>query len=563
GSNLLCIQTHNATLFSSDMSSRVFLSLGINNTSNDYNPTPIWFTAPILLFDSNLPIVVVNTNNVSIPDEPKIDAFMGIIYNGPGARNYMSDPFNEYQGDIGIERRGSSSGGFPKKAYGLETRGPNGENNNVNLFGWPADNDWILYAPYSDKSLIRNVLTYHLGNETGHYAPRTQLCELVINGNYQGVYVLMERIKQSPGRVNVDKLTIADTLNNELSGGYIVKIDKFTAGGILAWISPIPPYVGAPVPISYQFHDPEFDTLLPVQKQYIENYITDFELALDGANFTDPVLGYQPYIDLMSFIDYMIINEISRNVDGYRLSSYFHKHRVSEGGKLVAGPLWDFNLAWGNANYCNGSVIAGWEIDFELVCGGGGFQNPFWWKKFVQDPFFTNVLNCRWQELRQDVLHKDSLFAYIDTLAAHLNESQARNFQKWQILGTYVWPNNFIGNTHAEEITYLKTWINARIDWIDANMFGSCTNLGTDETAFAQIKVYPNPSSSDVNFDFGQILNQARLVLYDQLGKEMMSVNIDNESKLNLDLSDLSKGLYYYNIYDKGEIKKSGKLIRQ
>jgi len=159
GANVLCIQTHNQAISSSDMSSRTWLSLGINNTSTNYGSNPIWFNPPLIFTSSNLPIIVINTAGGSgIPDDPKIDATMGIIYNGEGIRNYMTDSFNEYNGNIGIETRGSSSQSFPKKQWGLETRDPSGVRFDVTIFNMAYDNDWILYAPYSDKSLIRNVL---------------------------------------------------------------------------------------------------------------------------------------------------------------------------------------------------------------------------------------------------------------------------------------------------------------------------------------------------------------------------------------------------------------------
>ena len=250
-------------------------------------------------------------------------------------------------------------------------------------------------------------------------------------------------------------------------------------------------------------HDPPIDSLNATQQNYIETYVTDFETALNGPNYADPVLGYAPYIDVNSFIDFLLVNEASHNVDGYRISSYLHKVRTSEGGKLFAGPLWDFNLAYGNANYCNGSNTNGWEMDFYLVCANDSKQNPFWWRKLTQDANFNHDLNCKWQQMRQGAWHTDSLMARVDTLAAYLDESQQRNFQRWQILGSYVWPNNFIGNTYAEEIDYLKTWITDRMNWLDGNMFGSCTDLGVEEETLSTVSVYPNPGKEDFHFTFG------------------------------------------------------------
>ena len=550
GTNVLAIESHNESVTSSDLTSRAYFHLGITSTSNNYSPTPGWFIEPLVFTASNLPIVVINTdNNVSIPDEPKVDAEMGIIYNGEGNMNYLTDPFNEFFGDIGIELRGSSSQSFPKKPYGLETRGPDSSNYNASIFGWPADNDWALIAPYSDKSLIRNVLTYEIGQQLGWYAPRTKLVEVMLNGEYIGVYVFTERIKQNPGRVNVDKLEYADTSASTIDGGYIVKIDKTTGGGIIAWTSPFAQAAPATGPIHYQLHDPTIDTIHPNQLQYIQDYITDFETALDGANFDDPVLGYQPYINMASFVDFMIVNEISKNVDGYRISTFYHKQSASQGGKLVAGPLWDFNLAWGNANYCAGGNTDGWEIYFNDVCGGGGsLNNPFHWNRLVQDSKFTHALNCRWQDLRQNKLHTDTLHARIDELATYLADAADRNFSKWPVLGNYVWPNNYVGNTYQEEIDYLKNWTSARMLWLDANMFGSCPDLNIGENEL-KVQCYPNPAIDQLNITVSELQEKLTLKLFDLSGKCILSDLIINENT-SLDISFVAKGSYILELAD-------------
>lgn len=545
GQNTLCVAVFNQSTNSSDFTCRPFLSIGTSNVNQTYYTTPSWFSNPAIFDSSTLPIVVLDTYGVNIPDEPKIDAMMGIINNGPGQVNYINDAYNEFYGQIAIEKRGSSSGGFPQQSYGLETRGPDSVNYNVSLFDWPSDNDWILYAPYTDKALMRNVLTYKLGNEMGRWAPRTQFCEVILNGNYIGVYVLMERIKTNPGRVDIDPLNYTDTLDNHLTGGYIVKVDKTTAGGVIAWTSPYTCQAPGTGPIRFQLHDPTIDEIHPLQKAYIQDYITNWEVALKSNNFTDPNTGYQSYIDVPSFIDYFLLSELSKNVDGYRISTFLHKQRFSEGGKLVAGPLWDYNIAWGNANYCQGGSTSGWEINFNSVCGGGGeLQNPFWWKRLLEDTLYANDVNCRWTQLRQTLLSDTVLFAYIDSLAAVLEQPALRHYQKWPILGNYVWPNNFVGQTYQEEVDYLKNWIAQRTAWMDVNMFGTCTANVSEEDK-PSIKVYPNPSSA-VTSILG-LPNQGLLHLLDLSGKIIQTISYQNNS-VQFDLSFLENGIYF--IYD-------------
>jgi hypothetical protein len=542
GTNVFCVEVHNQLTNSTDFTCRNFLSVGVNNPSITFGPIPSWFSPPVILTSSNLPIVVLDTYNVDIPDEPKIDGTMGIIFNGDNQINYLSDPFNEFYGQIAIEKRGSSSNTFPMKSYGLETRGPDSVNYNVSLFDWPSDNDWILHAPYTDKSLIRNVLTYDLGRQMGQYAPRTKLCEVILNGSYIGVYVLMERIKINPGRVNIDPLMYSDTLDNHLTGGYIIKVDKTTAGGVIAWTSPYTAQSPSTGPIYYQMHDPELGYMHPDQVNYIKTYVNNWETALKGVDFANPQNGFRAFSDELSFIDFFIMNELSKNVDGYRISTFLHKKRVSDGGKIHAGPLWDFNLGWGNADYCQGGQTTGWEINFNSVCqGNGANMNPFWLNRMLQDTVFANNLNCRWSYLRTNILSDERLMNYIDSVGTFLDQPAQRNYDRWPILGVYVWPNNFIGNTYQEELTYMKNWILTRTAWMDANMFGTCTTLSTDFPK-TELKIVPNPTKDFVTISGGS--SNTNLELRDFSGKIIRLFPL-NHSSTTFDLSDLANGIYF------------------
>ncbi|MFM8595494.1 MAG: CotH kinase family protein [Flavobacteriales bacterium] len=490
--------------------------------------------------NSTLPIVVIDTDNLPIPDEPKIAAYMGIIHNGPGQINYLTDTFNTYDGHIGIETRGSTSGGFPQQSFGFETRNADSSNRNVSIFGWPADNDFILHAPYTDKSFMRNVLTYHLGNQTGRWAPRTQFCEVVLNGNYIGVYVLMERIKTNTGRVDINQLNYSDTLDNQLTGGYIVKIDKTTGGGQIAWTSPYTSQAPGNGQIEFQLHDPDLDTIHPLQKAYIQDYITDWEIALKISSFTNPVTGYKAYIDVGSFIDYFLVTELSKNVDGYRISSFLHKQRLSEGGKLVAGPLWDYNIAWGNANYCEGNMTTGWEINFNSICGSF-WENPFWWNRLLEDPLYANEVQCRWTELRNGAFSDDAIISYIDSAANALSVPAQRHYLKWPILGTYVWPNDYIGQTYQDEINYLKTWIQNRTSWMDANMFGTC-NASTNTLEASRITISPNPTQNEIHVS--GLIGSGEICIFDPSGKIIQTVPYNSEP-LILELEQFQNGVYF------------------
>lgn len=456
GENHLAVQIHNTSTTSSDLSSRVFLAVGVSGEQQTYLPLPEWFDAPMT--SSDLPLVFIDTGGQSIRDDPRIGANMRIVNNGPGNRNEVTDPATDYDGPITIEWRGSTSQGFPKKQYGFETQDAAGENHNVSLLGMPAENDWILNAPYSDKSLIRNVLAYDLGNALGRYAPRTRFCEVFLNGTYQGVYVLMEKIKRDTNRVNVAQIDATVTAGDALTGGYILKIDKFTGSGGDGWDSVVEaegymnPY--------YQYDYPEASDLNDSQKEYIQQVVSDFETSLMADDSS-----YQNIVDTGSFVDFMIVQEVSRNVDAYRLSTFMHKYRDSAGGLLHMGPLWDFNLGFGNADYRAGFETSGWAFNEET---------PFWWPRLLEDPVFIGELRCRWEQLREGVLSDQSIISRLESYESEIFESQERNFRRWPILGEHVWPNYYVGESHAQEMDYLENWLLNRLEWLDSNIPGTC-----------------------------------------------------------------------------------------
>ncbi|HJM94959.1 MAG TPA: CotH kinase family protein, partial [Candidatus Marinimicrobia bacterium] len=351
GENVLAVQVHNVGLSSSDMSSNFFLSFGIADESTYYGSPPDWFQQPFVFTESNLPIVTLDTEGQEILDAPRITVHMGIIDNGSGI-NHITDPLNGYDGQISIEIRGSSSQMFPKKQYALETQDIDGENLNVSILGMPEENDWILHAPYSDKSLIRNFLAYELARDMGRYASRTRFCELVINGDYKGLYIFMEKTKRDNNRVDISKLEPDETTGDDLTGGYILKVDKWDGDNNDGWWSdpPLPEYEG----VWYQYHYPKPEDIVEEQRNYIINYITDFEALIASSSYNDPAAGYYDQVDLGSFIDVSLMSEISKNVDAYRLSAFMYKDKDSDDDRLIMGPIWDYNLAFGNADYYGG-----------------------------------------------------------------------------------------------------------------------------------------------------------------------------------------------------------------
>ena len=516
---------------------------------------------------SNLPIVVISTHSLTIGNEPKIEADMGIIFNGPGIRNNVTDPPNNYNGKIGIEIRGSSSQMFPKKQYGIELRSPTGQDSAVSLLGMPPEQDWILSALYNDKSLMRDVLAYKIGRDLGRYAPRTRYCEVVLNGNYMGVYALIEKIKRDKNRVDISKLDPDEISGDDLTGGYIIKIDKFDGNSGPGWDSPYtPPMRGGSQTIKFQYDYPKYDKIVSQQKQYIQKYIGEFEYALFSEKFKDPVQGYAKYIDVDSFVDFFIVNEVSKNVDGYRLSTFMYKQKDSEGGKLFLGPIWDFNLSFGNANYCTSGTTDGFVIYFNGICPNDYFLIPFWWNKLFADEVFREKVNNRWLSLRSDKLKTATLHAYVDSVASVLNaEAQQRNFQRWPILGKYVWPNYYYGPTFQSEVDWLKNWITNRMDWLDRNIAKLSTE--PEPSSYIFITPLPNPFTNYVEFEYR--LPQAgsiEIQFFDGFGRKIdtTSANYDKKGIYRQEAGmNLASGLYYYVASFNGKRISGGKIVKR
>ncbi|HCE56805.1 MAG TPA: hypothetical protein DER09_03155, partial [Prolixibacteraceae bacterium] len=372
GTNILAVHILNTSSTSSDLSARVFLNAEIEGDQIIFSNVPAWFKEPVSQIASDLPIIKINTEGKAIVDEPKIVAKMQVINNANGV-NKFDDTNYEYDGLIGIEIRGNTSQMFPKKSFNVETRLSDGSNNNVSLLGLPAENDWVLHGPYSDKSLMRNALAYSIGNGmSDRWHPRTKYAEVMINGEYRGVYLLVEKIKIDKNRVDIAKLKPEDNSGDELTGGYIISIDRDQEG---SWNSPFMGRTGS-VDVPFSYVDPSYEDLTPQQRYYIRSHIIEFEYALHGQDFKDPGLGYRAYIDVESFIDYFIITELSRNLDGYRVSVYFHKDKDSKGGKLVMSPFWDFNICFGNANFFSAGNEKGWASDG--IGAGDWYEIPFW-----------------------------------------------------------------------------------------------------------------------------------------------------------------------------------------
>ena len=402
-----------------------------------------------------------------IVDEPKV----------PAALTIKRLDSTLYEGIIGIEIRGESSQFFDKKSYGFETWDSQYNDLDVALIGFPEEEDWILYGPFSDKSLIRNKLIYELSNRMGRYTTKTEFVELTINYEYKGLYIFMEKLKRDKNRIDISKLENADIDEELISGGYIIKIDKsdmedgsYTDYNSFQSQFDVFGNENGDIRINFNYEYPKPGEIHANQKNYIKNYFYEFESSLASNNFKDPINGFRKYIDEDSFIDFFILNELSNNVDGYRLSTYLQKDRNE---KLVIGPIWDFNLSFGNADYCGGERYDVWCFKFNERCLGDYWNVPFWWNRLLEDEKFVDKLKDRWNQLRLNILSDNNIITLIEEQYSFLNNETDiinRNFNKWKIFGIYIWPNSFIGNNYYEEIDFLKNWIKERTKWLDESI---------------------------------------------------------------------------------------------
>jgi hypothetical protein len=375
-------------------------------------------------FSSNLPLVILNSFGTNIAHDRKIEAAAQFV-DGKGNRTKL-DGALDFSGRCLVNVRGRASLRYPKNSFAVKTINDEGDAESVSILGFPAESDWILYAPYPDKTLMRDVLAYELHAQMGYWAPRTKFVEVFVNRSagklsrrdYAGVYVFEERIKRSEKRVNIAKLKADADAPPKITGGYIFKKDHIDQGGgpmggegYGAGPTPqntrlgyptapggfpadpkgfLPParvtrtygsgsssssrttkiitnHLGfaatrlLPETTAYQasrdeydslkdeesfkttrtnefyFVEPSHDEITPLQKAWLKKHLNEVEAVLYGRDFRDPAKGYGAYLDTDSFIDYHLITEATKNVDGYRFSVFYHKDR---GGKIKADPIW-------------------------------------------------------------------------------------------------------------------------------------------------------------------------------------------------------------------------------
>ena len=369
---------------------------------------------------TGLPIVNINTlGGVGI--DSKDDYVLGTV-SVDGGRGFTDFP----ELAIEIRGRGNSTWGHPKKPYQMKFEGKE------EFLDMPKDKKWIFLAEYSDKTLLRNRIAFEMGYISDlDWTPESTFAEVFINNQYNGTYNIVQKVEETNRRV-----ALGDT-------GYLLEIDQifrldpddvyFETGTFLLNIKE-PSLVA---------NDAQF--------VYIRDLINNFETALFGSNFMDPTIGYASFIDLPSFIDWYLISEITKNVDSVSFSSIYLNVMPNE--KIKMGPLWDFDLSFGNVDYADSRYAEGFWIK----------NNP-WYSRLFQDPAFVALVQDRFAYFRDN---QATMLEKIDTYATQLKWAQQENNDKWQTIGSYVWPNPVVYDTYQEEVDHMKDWYVQRMNWLD------------------------------------------------------------------------------------------------
>lgn len=330
-----------------------------------------------------------------------------------------------------------------------------GDDLDASLFGMPAESDWVLGAPFMDRSLLRNPFAYDLSRAIGLYAPRTAFAELFLNDDgasnigtqhYRGVYVFTEKVEPGPERVDIGALAGSDTSGSAISGGYLVEWTIYTRlKDSERWFETPN---GAILNILY----PKPDDLTSEQELWISQYVAEVEEAFDSPND-----DYEDLVEVGTFVDYFLVNELLRNHDAFIASTFMSKKRE---GKLRMGPVWDFDHALGDVKY-----DGDWSSEGFML-----LERP-WASSLLKKPSFLETYRARWRQLRQGVFGNEAMLRRIDAAVAQLKDSPSRNFEKWRVLGRYVKANRApYSSSFEEEIDKMKGWLVDRADWMDAHI---------------------------------------------------------------------------------------------
>jgi hypothetical protein len=416
-----------------------------------------------------LPVFLIDLNGATVTGGREAGGVLKVIEDHDGSLTDLAARQVSMQSRLSLEIHGDSSTDLAKKSYQLEFVDDEQDDRDQSLLELPAGSDWVLHSCGFDPVCLRNVLVYTLGRQLGHYAPRTRFVELFIDGAYQGLYVLTERVRRDDNRVDLPRpsRTAAD---GDITGGYIFKMDlgEGTAKDATPrdWVSPVSRTV-------YSYYYPRFDQITSAQKAYLHDHISRFETLMRSRGWSDAETGYRQWLDVQSWVDFALIQELSLNPDAYFKSVYFQKRPHSMGDRITIGPFWDFDLAFGVVDFRDGRNLQSWAHTMNRFGAepvpyhppGKVAFVPEYWERLWTDPAFHRDLRCRWEELRKGPLQIAELQAMIDGWLDQLAVALPRDYVRWSTLEK----NSYHGAGDS-----LKAFLGQRLVWMDANLPGRC-----------------------------------------------------------------------------------------
>lgn len=386
---------------------------------------------------TNLPTIYVDTYN-----NRAITSKTAYIY---ATLTYVDGTKIVQYDSLQIRGRGNSTWNLAKKPYRIKFN----ESTKFLGKGFAKNKSWTLLANHADKSLLRNAVTFTLGDYLGQdFSPAAHFVDLVLNGTYLGNYQVSDQVNVDNKRVEVYEQEEVATDTSNITGGYLVEIDGFGTSE--------PVYFRTGKNLIVSVKSPDEDIINTAQRNYIAQYFNSFENALFGNDFEDAVRGYRPLVDSLSLISWYIATELSANVDGF-WSTYVYKDR--DDPKLYFGPLWDYDIAYNNCNRV-GDMTRSSMIDE----GFGSDLTKVWMKRMIQDPWFNKAVNDVWKQKQNEGLEQ-YLYNYIDSMAAYLDASQTKNYARYSI-SSKVYNEIYLYSTYADYIDQLKTFISQHMDFL-------------------------------------------------------------------------------------------------
>ncbi len=406
-----------------------------------------------------LPVMRVEVGGQTIMKDLDIAGHIEIFEDHDGTLTDLDTLTPTLSAPISFQGRGNFTWTLPKKGYAFELQDGAGNGLDLAMLGLPAGSDFALYACYTDKTCMRNALVFALGQELGRWSPRTRFVELFIDDDYQGLYMIWERIRRDPTRCDVDK-PAKTAGSGDLSGGYILRHEGAGKGPEMVDGVNYERDFKVSSGLIYSYHYPDADKITTEQSSYLQGFMQSFEDAMQA----DPA-DHASWIDRLSWVDHGILEELTNNWDGYVHSIYMTKESAADGGLLTMGPLWDFDLAFANGN------VTGYNCETDNWAHKNvrpaPDEVPAYWLALYADPEFQRTFKCRWQALRGGPIGLDTFDAQITAWEAFTASARVRDQAKWATVGMSIFPNCFSEPTYDEEVAALLAWIDARITWLD------------------------------------------------------------------------------------------------